>query len=83
MRPKDRTKSKITQRRRTPGGELKTVRKKRTKRTAILCLECGSRIHGAKIVKKLAKTQRSPNRKFGSVLCASCLKDRIKLKSRR
>lgn len=82
MKPKDRTKSKITVRKRTPGGTLKVKRNIRKKCTVRLCLECGKEIHGTRIQKNIPKTHRHPNRMYGSMLCIKCLEKRIKEKAR-
>ena len=48
---------------------------------------CGSILHGSPRtrpidMKRLAKSEKRPERPFGGVLCSACLRDMIKVESR-
>ncbi|HID15448.1 MAG TPA: 50S ribosomal protein L34e [Candidatus Atribacteria bacterium] len=63
--------------RRTPGGRV-AVHYVREKRGKHVCAICGAPLHGVphrkspSKVRKLAKTERRPERVFGGVLCPGC-----------
>lgn len=60
------------------GRNIIVYRKGRT--SAAVCNNCGREMHGiprlanAQLA-KLAKTKKSPNRKFGGYLCSKCTKE--------
>jgi len=61
------------------GTKLVYKQRKSAKRT---CNFCGKPLHGVaavtrKALKKLTKSQKRPERKFGGVLCSSCSRLRI------
>ncbi|NPA77181.1 MAG: hypothetical protein GXN93_05535 [Candidatus Diapherotrites archaeon] len=64
-------------RRRTPGGRVVT-HFRREKTSKQVCAICGAPLHGVphgkrpSEVRKLAKTERRPERIFAGVLCAAC-----------
>ena len=66
---------------RTPGGKTKVVYKRR-KPSAAKCAECGAVLKGVPRdlpykVRRLAKTQRRPERPYGGVLCSKCMRKKI------
>ena len=67
---------------RVPGGSTVKRFVKRNDRQAH-CAYCGKPLAGVPRKKEgLSKTQRRPERPYGGVLCASCLRDEIKLEAR-
>ena len=71
--------------RRTPGG--RTVIHYRGSRLGVaVCGVCGSRLGGmptsGKVLRKIAKSSKRPERLFGGVLCPSCLSLALKLSVR-
>ena len=66
---------------RTPGGKTKT-RYERKKMKKVSCAVCGVLLQGVSSEKKLSKTRKRPGRKFAGNLCANCVKEIIKLKTR-
>ncbi len=70
----------------TPGGETKLVYAKR-KPSVAHCGRCGAQLQGIprgtpKDIAKLSKTEKRPERPFGGVLCAKCLRDVMKYEAR-
>jgi large subunit ribosomal protein L34e len=66
---------------RTPGGKTKIVYKKR-KPSAAKCAYCGDVLKGVlrsspSGIRKLAKTQRRPERPYGGVLCSKCMRKKL------
>ena len=70
--------------RRTPGGRV-VIHYRREKTGKHVCALCGRPLHGVphgrrpSQVRKLAKTERRPERVFGGVLCADCARRVIEL----
>lgn len=69
-----------------PGGTTKLVYAKR-KPSVAHCGRCGAQLQGIPRgtpgeIAKLAKTERRPERPFGGVLCANCLKDVVRYETR-
>ncbi len=70
--------------RRTPGGRVVT-HFRREKTGKHVCALCGRPLHGVphgrrpSQVRKLAKTERRPERVFGGVLCAECTRRILEL----
>ncbi len=70
--------------RRTPGGRV-VIHFRRKKTGKHVCALCGRPLHGVphgrrpSQVRKLAKTERRPERVFGGVLCADCARKIIDL----
>lgn len=69
-----------------PGGSTKLHYTERKPKQAH-CGRCGAILHGvprARPVdsKRLAKTEKRPERPYGGVLCSMCLRDTIKVESR-
>ena len=62
----------------------KEVRKyKNDKESARICAICSTKLHGVpRDKKKLAKTEKRPERVFAGVLCANCVQSIIKDKVR-
>lgn len=68
---------------RMPGGENKVVYTLRKPKVA-KCGNCNAVLHGAprlrpNDLKKIAKTEKRPERPYGGVLCSSCARQKIKL----
>lgn len=84
--PRLRSTSVRTRHRRSPGGKPVVIYKirKPSRATCALCEEKLNAVPKRKGVelKKLSKTERRPERKFGGVLCASCTRAIIKFKTR-
>ncbi|HIQ10021.1 MAG TPA: 50S ribosomal protein L34e [Euryarchaeota archaeon] len=65
--------------RRTPGGRV-VIHFRKEKTGKHVCAICGAPLHGVphgkrpSEVRKLAKTERRPERVFGGVLCPGCTK---------
>ncbi len=60
---------------------------KKKKPSKARCAMCGGGLHGVprrsiSDMRKLAKTQKRPERMFGGVLCANCVRDLVKEKIR-
>lgn len=71
---------------RTPGGRSAPIYKPK-KPSKGVCAICGEILHGVPNrsrsgMRKLAKTQKRPERMFGGVLCAICVRDIVKEKIR-
>lgn len=65
----------------------KTVIHKQDKPSPAICALCGTKLHGVPRkgkaeLSKLSKTQKRPERKFGGVLCSSCVTQLVKEKTR-
>ena len=73
--------------RKTPTGQnILVYRKKR--RGAAVCSNCGRELHGIPRardaeMRKLAASERRPNRKFGGCYCADCSREIFKEKARK
>lgn len=68
--------------RRTPGGKTVTHHERR-KPSKAHCGVCGTVLSGVPTdtpaqIRKLAKTQRRPERPYGGVLCSACMRKKIK-----
>lgn len=79
---KNNTKSAIWKKVRVPSGESR-LHIKRKKVNAAHCADCGKPLHGVPSkrpyeMRKLAKTEKRPQRAFGGVLCGNCVKDKVK-----
>ena len=72
---KDRTHSKLRQRKRTPGGKLKVYRVNRRVRHKLLCSECKNVVHGTRL-DSTSRTARMPSRK-NPELCATCSRKKM------
>ena len=71
---------------RTPGGRVSTIYKEPKPGKAI-CAICETKLHAVPNrsragMKKLAKTEKRPERMFGGVLCGNCIRSLIKEKIR-
>ncbi|HID80249.1 MAG TPA: 50S ribosomal protein L34e [Ignisphaera sp.] len=80
-RPMYRSRSMKRVIRRTPGGRV-VIHYERRKNTVMRCGRCGAILNGVPIKdserRKLPKTKKRPERMFGGVLCARCLKEILK-----
>ncbi|MET1100871.1 MAG: 50S ribosomal protein L34e [Pyrodictiaceae archaeon] len=81
-RPAYRTSSRRKVKVRTPGGETRIHYEKRRPGPA-RCAICGKPLNGVPRLRpvelrKLAKTERRPERMYGGVLCSSCLAKLLK-----
>lgn len=70
---------------RTPGGKLKIV-KRRKKPTVARCAVCGAPLQGMprlepSKLRKVPKTRRRPNRPYGGYLCTRCMRELFKKKA--
>jgi len=64
------------------------IREKRRKGNVAKCARCGKQLHGvprlnASELKKLAKTQKRPERAYGGYYCSTCTKQLFKEKARK
>jgi len=80
--PRDNTKSAIWKKVRVPSG-VSRLHIKRKKVNAAHCKECGKELGGVPNLRsyqmrKLAKTEKRPERMYGGVLCGNCVKEKIK-----
>ena len=81
-RPAQRTRSLRRLKKKTPSGRY-TTHYVRRRPSAAKCAECSKELHAVprkrpKAMQKTPKTKKRPERKYGGVLCASCLKVKIK-----
>ncbi|MCD6488154.1 MAG: 50S ribosomal protein L34e [Desulfurococcales archaeon] len=81
-RPGLRTRSKRRVYRRTPGGRVVIHYRKRRPGPA-RCALCGRPLNGVprlvpSMLRKLAKTEKRPERPFGGYLCPQCLRKQLK-----
>ena len=86
VQPKFRSRSLRRVKVKTPGGR-NVVHFERRKSGKPQCAMCGDNLKGVArgivaSVKKLAKTQRRPERPYGGVLCCKCSRKTIKDKAR-
>ena len=70
----------------TPGGRISDIYKPKKTGKAI-CAICKTKLHGVPNLsrsgmRKLAKTEKRPERMFGGVLCGNCIRDLVKEKIR-
>ncbi len=84
-KPAQRTRSFRRKRVTTPGGTVKIHYTKKQPGIA-RCAVCRKPLHGVPRmlpsgINKLRKTQKRPDRPFGGNLCASCTKEKAKLKN--
>ena len=84
--PRHRSTSVRTRHRRSPTGKPVVIYKIR-KPARATCALCEAKLHAVPKrkgveLKKLAKTERRPERKFGGVLCSNCTRAIIKFKTR-
>lgn len=84
--PRFRSTSVRVRHKRSPGGKRVVIYKNR-KPSAATCAVCSLKLNAVPRrkgveLKKLSKTQRRPERKFGGVLCANCTRGVIKFKTR-
>ncbi|MEM0026866.1 MAG: 50S ribosomal protein L34e [Ignisphaera sp.] len=81
-RPALRSRSYKRMHRKTPGGKT-VVHYERRKNTPMKCARCGAILNGVPIKddlrRKLPKTLKRPQRMFGGVLCANCLREALKI----
>ena len=80
-RPAERTTKRRKIFRKTPGGDVKKITKRRIS-TKVKCAICKKTLHGATSSRKKSKTQKHPNRKFAGNLCHTCTTKVIKLQTR-
>ncbi|MBI4739339.1 50S ribosomal protein L34e [Candidatus Woesearchaeota archaeon] len=78
VNPSRRSRSKRRVFRKTPGGKLSMLFKKR-KSAKAQCASCGSMLSGvarvrATQLRTLAKTEKRPERPYGGVLCSACMR---------
>jgi len=78
--------SKIKVKRKTPGGKI-VVHEKRKKPKKAHCGRCGKPLGGveSKIpseMRKLAKSEKIPNRSYAGILCTNCLEELLRYKVR-
>ena len=82
VRPMYRSRSLRRVMKRTPGGRV-VIHFERDRRTVMKCGRCGRILNGVPTTnalrRKLAKTQKRPQRMFGGVLCPKCLAEILKL----
>ena len=69
---------KIRKKVKTPSSQVKIVVKRKKPGKAI-CASCGKPLHGVprdvpSRIRKLAKTERRPERPFGGYLCSRCMR---------
>ncbi|UCD02756.1 MAG: 50S ribosomal protein L34e [Candidatus Aenigmatarchaeota archaeon] len=69
----------------TPGGTVR-VRYRKKQPGIARCAECKRPLHGVprglpSEIRKLRKSQRSPERPYGGNLCAPCTRAKVKLKN--
>ncbi|MDP2718061.1 MAG: 50S ribosomal protein L34e [Candidatus Micrarchaeota archaeon] len=72
--------------RKTPSGRTAVIFRKKKPKVGT-CAMCDTRLFGVprasrSAVRKLAKTERRPERMFGGVLCGNCTQHHIKTKAR-
>lgn len=72
-RPKERSRSRRKVSIRMPGGKTKVVSKKKIHPDKQRCAICKSVLQATHSDKKMSKTQKRPERKFGGHLCHKCL----------
>lgn len=80
--PRDNTKSAIWSKTRVPSGESRLFIK-RKKVNAAHCAVCKTELSGVPSkrsyeMRKLAKTEKRPERMYGGVLCGNCVKEKLK-----
>ena len=83
--PRQRSTSQKKKTHRTPSGRVSTLysQGKGSKHSCAICHTLLSAVMvRSKALKRATKTQRRPERKFGGVLCASCVETLIKEKTR-
>jgi large subunit ribosomal protein L34e len=64
------------------------IREKRRKGNVAKCARCGEQMHGvprlnASEMKKLAKTEKRPERAYGGYYCSACTRQLFKEKARK
>ncbi|MGB9728966.1 MAG: 50S ribosomal protein L34e [Thermoprotei archaeon] len=83
-RPALRTHSKAKIKTRTPGGRTSLhIRPRKTKKAR--CSICGKPLHGTHVgleAKKMALSEKRPNRPYGGYICSTCLSNLISAKVR-
>lgn len=73
--------------RRTPTGRI-VIKVKKRRPAVAKCANCGRQLHGmprltpAKM-KKLAKSEKRPQRAYGGYLCSSCMRELFKSEIRK
>jgi large subunit ribosomal protein L34e len=77
---------KVKVKRKTPAGKIKIVEKRKKPKIA-KCAICKSPLHGIprKIpsgMRKLALSEKRPNRPYGGYLCSRCMRELLKEKVR-
>lgn len=81
VKPQYRSRSYKRVRKRTPGGRS-VIHYERRKNSPMRCARCGGILSGVPIKESerrvLPKTLKRPERMFGGVLCARCLREVLK-----
>ncbi len=80
--PRNRSNSVRKIKHRLPSGKTAIRYRRREKGGKHSCATCGGRMQGTHSMSYLKPSLRSPNRKFGGMLCPSCAKRVIILQSR-
>jgi large subunit ribosomal protein L34e len=80
--PKDRSNSVRKVKRRMPGNKPATRYVRRLKGKSAACATCGGKLQATHHSRAVKPSLRTPNRKFGGMLCANCTRRVIILQTR-